>query len=240
MSNTATHTSKTKLRKVKYAAGRGVVMLAETRWDQVTPMLLMQDIGGSRVVSAPSIITEAGGRSGGVAMIIPSHWYPGTVTSRVIVPGYVLQVSRAYQSITHHWVVAYLRPGEEESILAAWDAGWQSDPPVGPLLIAGDFNKFAVSLPAKLEEFKASFSLQELEMHGPTHRPPKGQPRQLDKWLIRDQSVTIGAIMTRPSIGKLPADALIFICQCPVRRFGGSRVVVLGWGRFRFLYLDFS
>ena len=103
---------KDKCRIISSHAQKGPVLLAETRWGtQAGGMRLAQAIGGSNVFSNPAVLVDTHGLSGGVAIVVPTHWMPGKLHWEIIVPGYVASLTREFQEHSQTWVVAYLRPG---------------------------------------------------------------------------------------------------------------------------------
>ena len=120
-------------------ARHGIVCLQETRWTASTATNFLQTYPGFNIAHSPSILTENGGLSGGVAILIPCAFR--LLQEVVITPGKLLAAQ--VQSRTDcFWVIsAYCHPNsvrEDCEALARWLTDHQDHP--DPFFIVGDFN----------------------------------------------------------------------------------------------------
>ena len=72
-----TEVYKSKIRIIRKHIASGPVLLAETKWDEAHPMRLAQELSGAVIFSSAAVSTQ-NGCSGGVAILIPSHWQPSS------------------------------------------------------------------------------------------------------------------------------------------------------------------
>ena len=192
-------TMMTKLRKkqrVKAAFSQGPLLLQETKWDMSQPMTTAIMLGRAEVFSTPAIDlqgtdTEGGdpadeelhlasGRSGGVAILLPTYLTNRATAFTTLVPGYVIQTTMRLGGCVVNLVSYYLRVGEEDSILKRWKEAWERQPPEGVIYAGGDRNH-----PSDQEwtRFLANFALLDVT---PTGLKTFANQSCLDRWLIRD------------------------------------------------------
>ena len=176
-----------KLALVRRYVKKGPVCLQETKWTTGMACSMQQKVPGARIIDAPAIETDAGGVSGGVAVIVPSSF---TVQETcIVVPGRVLGV-RIQSRVSQLWIFSiYLHPVTKKDELDRFIQWLMSDRlPSLPCILAGDFNKADV---AHSSEWSTLLSLVGLEstVHGSTtFTGPKGDS-SLDDILIPTEYV---------------------------------------------------
>ena len=120
-------------------ARHGIVCLQETRWTASTATNFLQTYPGFNIAHSPSIVTENGGLSGGVAILIPCSFR--LLQEIVITPGKLL-AAQVQTRTDCFWVIsAYCHPSsakEDCEALARWLTDHQDHP--DPFFIVGDFN----------------------------------------------------------------------------------------------------
>ena len=120
-------------------ARHGIVCLQETRWTASTATNFLQTYPGFNIAHSPSIVTENGGLSGGVAILIPCSFR--LLQEIVITPGKLL-AAQVQTRTDRFWVIsAYCHPSsakEDCEALARWLTDHQDHP--DPFFIVGDFN----------------------------------------------------------------------------------------------------
>ena len=176
-----------KLALVRRYVKKGPVCLQETKWTTGMACSMQQKIPGARIIDAPAIDTDAGGVSGGVAVIVPSSF---TVQETcIVVPGRVLG-ARIQSRVSQLWIFSiYLHPVTKKDELDRFIQWLMSDRlPSLPCILAGGFNKADVS---HSSEWSTLLSLVGLEstVHGnTTFTGPKGDS-SLDDILIPTEYV---------------------------------------------------
>ena len=135
--------------------------------------------------------------SGGVAIIFPSHWHPGQFKKHELVPGYAFLVTKSMQAEEQGWLVLYLRPGpSQKAILHKLDSALSATHLTGRLYLAGDWNQFNVTQEQAWNTFLHKHRLVDVTPgHILTFGTQHGSSSSIDKWLIRDMSVNVGAVL---------------------------------------------
>ena len=82
-----------KLRQVRSLTKDTIVVLTETKWVEGDHTRVMQLYGGTFIGQAPAVTTEAAGKSGGVAIIVPTLQWGKNIKTEVIVHGYALALT---------------------------------------------------------------------------------------------------------------------------------------------------
>ena len=114
-----------KLALVRRYVKKGSVCLQETKWTTGMACSMQHKIPGARVIDAPAIETDAGGVSGGVAVIVPSSF---TVQETcIVVPGRVPWSSNSVTCVT---IVDFFRL-QGRPMKAAWFDALLFDPHFG-------------------------------------------------------------------------------------------------------------
>ena len=149
------------------------------------------------VYSSPANLEATGGYSGGVAIVVPTHWMPGLLTSETVVPGYVLQITKQYQQQSQTWTVAYLRPGHTLEILRQWDQYWTRHPPRDRVYIGGDLNRIDTDYPQEWFQFLMKWKLADVTGNTRTFALKDGGLTSLDKWVIRDDTYSKGHLTVK-------------------------------------------
>ena len=120
-------------------ARKGIVCLQETRWTASTATNFLQTYPGFNIAHTPSVVTENGGLSGGVAILISCAFR--LLQEVVITPGKLI-AAQVQTRTDRFWVVsAYCHPNsarDDCEALARWLADHQDDS--DPFFIVGDFN----------------------------------------------------------------------------------------------------
>ena len=128
-----------KFRTFRRLGAQGILCLQETRWSQSGDASMQQRLNRMQVVHTPASVTDAGGMSGGAAMLVPLGFS--------LLKHVVIQVNRIHAVLLQSrtvtfWVVnCYFHPLEKrESLLAlkSWvtsDAGAEYQ-----IIMCGDFN----------------------------------------------------------------------------------------------------
>ena len=116
-----------------------IVCLQETRWTASTATNFLQTYPGFNIAHTPSVVTENGGLSGGVAILISCAFR--LLQEVVITPGKLI-AAQVQTRTDRFWVVsAYCHPNsarDDCEALARWLADHQDDS--DPFFIVGDFN----------------------------------------------------------------------------------------------------
>ena len=129
------------LRHRPFSAVPGTVLSASKKpgWTASTATNFLQTYPGFNIAHSPSIVTENGGLSGGVAILIPCAFR--LLQEVVITPGKLL-AAQVQTRTDRFWVIsAYGHPNsvrEDCEALARWLTDHQDHP--DPFFIAGDFN----------------------------------------------------------------------------------------------------
>ena len=128
-----------KLRIIACHLQHGPVLLLETKADSTWEQRIMTQFGTVRVASTPAVQVpldapserlspdntpqgfveqqSISGPRGGVAIISPSHILPGSCSTRILVPGYAVQLTLQCADSSVTYVAAYFRPTQELAIL---------------------------------------------------------------------------------------------------------------------------
>ena len=93
-----------KTRQVAKWLERGPVLLQETHWNEVGQQAVKLALPRVQVLSALAIPKSVHGTSGGVAVLLPTYRTGYASSSRILVPGFVLQVDIRCAGITTHLV----------------------------------------------------------------------------------------------------------------------------------------
>ena len=139
---------------------------------------------------------EEGGEStgqGGVGIAWNTLNFGIETSYEVLVPHFVIQVT--FQKIDGQvsYVSAYLRPGEQLSILQEWMNAWRRKPPRGYVFVAGDFNAKSKEVWTALIELMDEFGLTWIQSEGvDTYRRTSGYRSTLDHWFVRSNALEAG------------------------------------------------
>ena len=120
-------------------ARKGIVCLQETRWTASTLTSFLQTYPGFNLAHTPAIVTENGGLSGGVAILIPCTFR--LLRDVVVTPGKII-AAQVQTRTDRFWIVSvYCHPNSAKSDCEKL-AGWLTEhlDESDPFFIVGDFN----------------------------------------------------------------------------------------------------
>ena len=193
-----------KLNFISRATQDNITVLTETKWSPGEEGRIMQSSGGIQVYSTSATSTEAGGKSGGVAILIPTHKWKAHWKLDLIYEGYAIAITSELSEDKVTIIAVYAQPGRECEIMKSV-ADWVSALPLAQTIImAGDFNQ-APMLYTKWTQWLLENLLVDIT---PVHLPTfwTGGLRKattLDRYLVRHVGLEVGTHKIRIRASKL-------------------------------------
>ena len=191
-----------KIDLLKRLSQNSIVALQETGCDATHPRALMQILGTNEIAASPAVNTEGGRKSGGVAIVLPTHAFGRIREVIEIIPGYAIVACVGPPNDPLHILNVYLRPGEQTNFLARITKKVRSLLPTGRLYIGGDFNMDPAD--ERLQRFMREMSAVHAIAHsGALKKYPHtfsvnasneaaSRRTSIDHWLIRDNKLCTG------------------------------------------------
>ena len=184
-----------KTRAIHRYARKGIVCLQETRWSASTATSFLQNYPGYDIAHTPALVTENGGLSGGVAILIPCGFR--LISEVVVAPSRI--VAACVQSRTDRfWVIsAYCHPhsvSNDCEELVKWLTEHQDEP--DPFFILGDFNHSNTLAPNTWQRLLDAAQGEDIVNDEPTFWGPNGSS-SLDKVILPTEYLNRGLIQHR-------------------------------------------
>lgn len=168
------NTMDTKLKNIRRYLRKGPVCIQETRWTNAMATGLQQRIPGIRVYSSAALVTDNGGLSGGVAILVPTSLQVIQVAEYV--PGRILGVHVETRSSKFWLFSVYLHPGSKRDELKLFmDKLMGGSIPGTPCLVAGDFNRAPSDLCGEWASFCALLGVESTNQGCTTFIGPHGE-----------------------------------------------------------------
>ena len=145
-----------KLAMIEAWLAKGPVCLQETKWTDVEATAYQFSISTCQVLHTPALLTD-NGRSGGVAILLPTYLTNVAVDVQALVEHYALLVTIATRATAFHIINLYLPPGKEKSVLGKLTQSLQKLDLQGSVIMVGDINQAR-----NLEVFQELLTAQEL------------------------------------------------------------------------------
>ena len=117
-----------KLRVFKRFGAKGILCLQETRWSQSGDAAMQQRLNRMQAVHTPAAITNSGGLSGGVAILLPLGF--GLIKHEVILAGRIHAALLQTRTVTFWVINCYIHPQEKKESLVTL-CTWVSSGMVG-------------------------------------------------------------------------------------------------------------
>ena len=171
-----------KSRLIHRYARKSVVCLQETRWSDSTATSFLQNYPGYNLVHTPALVTEQGGLSGGVAILIPCSFR--LLREVVVAPGRIV-AAHIQSRADSCWIIStYCHPtsaGQDLETLAAWLTDHQDE--ADPFFILGDLNHGNTSAPNVWQRLLETAQVEDIVNEEPTYWGPHGTS-SIDKVLL--------------------------------------------------------
>ena len=150
-----------KLRAFRRLGSQGILCLQETRWSQSGDTSMQQRLNKMQVAHTPAVVTDAGGRSGGVAILFPLGF--SMLQHVVILESRIHAVLLQSRTVTFWIVNCYLHPLEKGDSLRALQSWIGSDScSKYQIIMCGDFNQADVTHKDQWDRIIQSADLHDL------------------------------------------------------------------------------
>ena len=181
-----------KSRAIHRAARKGLVCLQETRWSDSTAVHFLQNYPGYDVAQTPAIVTDNGGLSGGVAILIPCGFR--LLREEIILPGKIIAAYVQSRSDTYWVISAYCHPNTASTdceVLATWLDNHQDES--APFFVLGDFNRSNILAPQTWQQVLDASHGEDIVNGSDTFWGPNGSS-SLDKVILPTDYLNRGLI----------------------------------------------
>ena len=173
-------------------ARKGIVCLQETRWTASTATSFLQTYPGFNLAATPAIVTENGGLSDGVAILIPCTFR--LLRDVVVTPGKII-AAQVQTRTDRFWIVSvYCHPSSAKSDcekLAGWLTEHQDES--DPFFIIGDFNHSNTLARDAWQRLLDAAKREDIIHDEPTFWGPNGSS-SLDKAILPTEYMNRGLI----------------------------------------------
>ena len=173
-------------------ARKGIVCLQETRWSASTATCFLQTYPGFNVAHTPANVTDNGGLSGGVAIVIACAFR--LLRQVVISPGKAV-AAQVQTRTDQFWIIStYCHPNTVRSDCEAI-ASWLSEhyDEADPFFILGDFNRSDTLSPEIWQRILETSQGEDIVADQPTFWGPNG-PSSLDRAILPTEYLNRGLI----------------------------------------------
>ena len=150
-----------KLRTFRRLGSQGILCLQETRWSQSGDTAMQQRLNKMQVAHTPAVSTDAGGLSGGVAILIPLGF--NLLQHVVILESRIHAVLLQSRTVTFWIINCYLHPLEKGDSLRALQSWIGSEACLEhQIIMCGDFNQADVTHKEQWDRIVQSADLHDL------------------------------------------------------------------------------
>ena len=222
LSSACTLQNDTKQRQVRSLTSNTTVVLTETKWEEGDHTRYMQQYGGTFICHTAAITSEMDGKSGGVAIIIPTHHWGKDIHTEIIMHGFAIKATVVNREHTTHITGVYAPPGKEWRILRQVQSCIGRIPINHTVLLLGDLNQ-AIKKLDEWQQFLAETLLcDSTPPNLPTFWSGGSKPAStLDRVLIRHTGIECGTHKcsiraSRLQLGK-QEHAKVFACVAPLK-----------------------
>ena len=150
-----------KLRAFRRLGSQGILCLQETRWSQSGDTSMQQRLNKMQVAHTPAVSTEAGGLSGGVAILVPLGF--SMLQHVVILESRIHAVLLQSRTVTFWIINCYFHPLEKGDSLRALQS-WIGSEACSEyqVIMCGDFNQADVTHKEQWDRIVQSADLHDL------------------------------------------------------------------------------
>ena len=190
-----------KSRAIHRAARKGIVCLQETRWSDSTAANFLQNYPGFDVSHTPAAVTDNGGLSGGVAILIPCGFR--LIREEVILPSKIIAAYVQSRSDSYWVISAYCHPitaSADCEVLATWLSNHQDEP--APFFVLGDFNRSNLLAPQIWQQVLDAAHGEDIVNDAETFWGPNGAS-SLDKVVLPSDYLNRGLIQYKMYLDRL-------------------------------------
>ena len=190
-----------KSRAIHRSARKGIVCLQETKWSDSTAANFLQTYPGFDVSHTPAAVTDNGGLSGGVAILIPCGFR--LIREEVILPSKIIAAYVQSRSDSYWVISAYCHPTTASAdceVLAAWLSNHQDEP--APFFVLGDFNRSNLLAPQTWQQVLAAAHGEDIVNDADTFWGPNGSS-SLDKVVLPSDYLNRGLIQYKMYLDRL-------------------------------------
>ena len=204
-----------KSRAIHRSARKGIVCLQETRWSDSTAANFLQNYPGFDVSHTPAAVTDNGGLSGGVAILIPCGFR--LIREEVILPSKIIAAYVQSRSDSYWIISAYCHPTTASAdceVLATWLNNHRDEP--APFFVLGDFNRCNLLTPQTWQLVLDASHGEDIVNDTDTFWGPNG-PSALDKVILPSDYLNRGLIQYKMYLDRLfdnSGHARIFPSSC--------------------------